>query len=163
MAPMFCPKCGKADQLPETYCRQCGAFLPDFDKIENKETPVEQHLLVNSIFSGLTAFVSLTLAVTLYFMLIGREGTPWILYVVFGFLISITVWQIQTIIRTRILRKHFEKMKLNRNEGTDASESVKPPNTSRLLDDIYLENAVPASVTDRTTRDLVPRSPQPKQ
>ncbi len=64
----------------------------------------------------MTAVVSLSLAITLYAMFIGREGTPWILYVVFGFLIAMTAWQVQTFIRTRMLRKQFEKMKPKRDE-----------------------------------------------
>lgn len=26
---MFCSKCGAADQTPDSYCRQCGEWLPD--------------------------------------------------------------------------------------------------------------------------------------
>ena len=28
-AKMFCSKCGGADQTPDSYCRQCGEWLPD--------------------------------------------------------------------------------------------------------------------------------------
>ncbi len=43
---MFCPKCGTADQIENSYCRNCGEFLPDLTK--NKivsfggDTPEEQ-------------------------------------------------------------------------------------------------------------------------
>jgi hypothetical protein len=160
---MFCPKCGAAEQSSETYCRKCGQYLPDFDKIESKETPVEQNLLINSTFSIMTAVASLSLAITLYAMFIGREGTPWILYVVFGFLIAITAWQVQTFIRTRMLRKQFEKLKPKRDGIAISEEPLKSADSSRLLDAADFENVVPASVTDRTTRDLSPRSPQSKQ
>ena len=157
---MFCPKCGASEQSVETYCRKCGVFLPDFDKLAGKETPVEQNLIINSVFSGMTAVVSLSLEVALYFIFIGREGTPWILYAVFGFLVSITVWQIQTTIRTRLIKKQVERMKPKRSENV---ESLKPADTSNLLNEADFENVVPASVTDRTTRDLTPTSPQAKQ
>jgi hypothetical protein len=85
---MFCPKCGKPDQSPETYCRKCGTFLPDFDKASKKETPAEEHIKINSTFSIMTAVVSLSLAITLYVMFIGREGTQWIIFLVFGFLMG---------------------------------------------------------------------------
>ena len=32
---MFCPKCGKSDQKENSYCRQCGEYLPD---VLNKKT-----------------------------------------------------------------------------------------------------------------------------
>jgi uncharacterized membrane protein YvbJ len=41
---MFCPKCGNPNQRPETFCCQCGIFLPDYDKLRRKETSPEEHL-----------------------------------------------------------------------------------------------------------------------
>ena len=63
---MFCPKCGTPDQKPETFCRQCGIFLPDFDKLKRKETPPEEHLSANSILNIMTAVVSGALAILLH-------------------------------------------------------------------------------------------------
>ena len=47
---MFCPKCGKSEQSPETYCRQCGNYLQDYTKPAKRENTPEQHLKAN-IFS----------------------------------------------------------------------------------------------------------------
>lgn len=159
---MFCPKCGAAEQSAETFCRKCGTFLPDFDQVKKKEIPVEEHIEVNSFFSIATAVVSLSLAITLYAMFIGREGTPWIIYLVFGFLVAMTAWQIQTFIRTRMLKKQFEKMKPDRSDDVPVQKSVNPAETARLLDEANFEDIVPASVTERTTRNLTPRSSQSK-
>lgn len=160
---MYCPKCGAAEQSPETYCRKCGTFLPDFDTAEKSETPAEEHIKVNSTLSIMTAVASLSLAVTLYSMFMGREGTPWIIYVVFGFLVAITAWQVQTFIRTRMLKKQFEKMKPKRAEDVRVQNPAAVHEAARLLDEGDFENIVPASVTDRTTKNLASTSTQSKQ
>lgn len=159
---MYCRKCGAAEQSTETYCRKCGTFLPDFDKLVKKETPVEQHILINSTFSAMTGVVSLSLAITLYVMFIGRDGAPWIIYLVFGFLMAMTAWQVQTFIRTRMLKKQFEKMKPIRGENVAAQETRKPAVTAQLLDKANLEDAIPASVIENTTKNLISKSPQSK-
>jgi len=150
---MFCPKCGAADQSVETFCRNCGNFLPDFDKVAKKETPAEKHIEINSFFSAATAVISLALAIMLYAMFIGREGTPWIIYLVFAFMMTITAWQVQTFIRTRKLKKQFEKLRPRRDDGP-AKATLAPKETTNLLDEANFENVVPASVTEKTTRNL---------
>src|SRR5215204_3258767 len=103
---MFCPKCGKADQSPETFCRQCGNYLPDFDKPARKQTTPEEHLKATAALNLMTAIVSATLAILLYLFFFNRLDTPVIIYITAGFLIAITAWQIQTFWRTLLLRKH---------------------------------------------------------
>ena len=102
---MFCPKCGNADQKPETYCRQCGSFLPDFDKIKSKEIPPEEHLKANTVLSVMTALVSLTLAILLHVFFTGRENTPVLINITAGILTAMFFWQAQTFWRTRLLKK----------------------------------------------------------
>ncbi len=150
---MFCPKCGKPDQAPEAYCRGCGIFLPDLDKIKKKEVPVEEHIKVNSFFSLATALVSLSLAITLYSVFGFRPETHWIIYLVAGFLTAITAWQIQTFVRTRMLKKQFEKMRPKR-EDELTQQIVKPTDTARSLNEADLENVMPPSVTENTTKEL---------
>ncbi len=151
---MFCPKCGKPDQSPEAYCRGCGIFLPDLDKIRKKEVPVEEHIKVNSFFSLATAIVSLSLAITLYSVFAFRPETHWIIYLVAGFLTAITAWQIQTFVRTRMLKKQIEKMRPKRDDGPEPPVTFERAETAKLLDEANLGNAVPTSVTEHTTRYL---------
>ena len=73
---MFCPNCGKSDQEKNSFCRQCGTFLPDFDKIKKREISPEEHLKVNSVLNLMTAIVSITLAILLYSFFLGGENTP---------------------------------------------------------------------------------------
>lgn len=147
---MFCPKCGTADQAPDTYCRSCGVFLPDLEKIKKKETPIEEHIKINSFFALSTAVVSLMLAVALFVVFISTGSAPLIIYPVFGFLVAITAWQVQTFIRTRILKRQFEKLRPPK--PADVSE-IRQAKANELSEANY-DDAVPASVTERTTRKL---------
>ena len=151
---MYCPRCGKADQTPKIYCRGCGLFLEDFSKPAIREIPVEQHLKVNSFLSLGTAVISSVLAVLLFLTLIRPGGTPWIIYVVFGFLITITAWQIQTFIGTRLLKKQFERLTPPKPEPSAHSSHLRPADTARHLESASFDSAIPASITEDTTRHL---------
>lgn len=150
---MYCPNCGKADQVKATYCRQCGTFLPDLEKLKKREIPFENHIRINSFFSIATAIVSLGLAITLYSVFLGREGTPWIIYFVAAFLIAITAWQVQVFIRTRMLKKQFEKLVAKR-EGDEEATLTISGSTQSLLDEADPSFGARASVTEVTTRNL---------
>lgn len=153
---MFCPKCGKSDQKIDTYCRQCGTFLPDFDKVQKRERPPEEHLKANTVLSFMTGIVSLTLAIILYVMFLGKDDTPIIIYIVAGFLTAMFAWQVQTFWRNLLLKKHIKTRK-NFDEQeemetkTPVLESV-PVNG--LLPEPDLSDVVPISVTENTTKKL---------
>ena len=158
---MFCPKCGNADQQPETYCRQCGIFLVDFDKSTKKPTTPQQHLTANSILSLMTAIVSLTLAILLYSFFLGKVGTPVIIYITAGFLTAMCAWQVQTFWRTLLLRKHFKSpnnqiIEVELQNINQVFE--KPVNTNKLLDEADLSHIVPPSVVEDTTKHLKVRN-----
>ena len=143
---MFCPKCGNADQTPETYCRQCGIFLPDIDKATKNETPPETHLLVNSVLSVFSIVVSLALAFTLYSMNIRLADSEVIIFIVAGFLLAMAIWQVTILYRTSQVKKFIKK---NKREPP----SLAQPESVRL-NPADFSDSVPASVTDRTTRQL---------
>ena len=152
---MYCPNCGKADQKENTFCRQCGNFLPDFEKIIKKKTSPEDHLKANTFLSLLTGIVSLTLAVILYAMFLGRADTPIIIYVVAGFLTAIFFWQAQTFWRTILLKKEFGKREKFNNEQEEIKTSFdKSVPTKELLPEADFNDIVPASVTENTTKTL---------
>ncbi len=158
---MFCPKCGKSEQSPETYCRQCGNYLQDYTKPPKRENTPEQHIKANIFLNLLTAITSLTLAIVLYVVFLPKEDTPMIIYITAGFLTAMTAWQIQTFWRTLLLRKHFKKRKADAAHQTAevTKENVEPPTfesipTRELLNEADLSNIVPSSVTENTTRHL---------
>lgn len=151
---MFCPKCGNADQKENSYCRNCGTFLPDFDKLKNQETTPQQHLNINSTFSFLSGLISLVLTILLHILYTGKAGTPIIIYVVIGFLTANFFWQVQTFWRTLQLKKQLPKRRID-NELTENQPSINNSfSTDKLLPDANFENIVPASVTENTTKHL---------
>ena len=152
---MFCPKCGKADQKPETYCRQCGEFLPDFNKKSKKTASPEDHIKVNTFLNLLTGIVSITLAILLYAFFLGKENTPPIIYITAAFLIAMFAWQIQTFWRTLLLKKHFTRRQIENNAETpNQTARVDSAQTRELLNEADYANDVPMNVVENTTKKL---------
>lgn len=145
---MFCPKCGKADQKENTYCRSCGNFLPDFDKIKKREISPEEHLRANSALNIMTAVVSLTLAILLYINFLGAENTPVLIYVTAGFLTAIFAWQVQIFIRSLMLKKQIILPKRDENKAELTSAK------NDLLNEADFSDNIPASVAEYTTKNL---------
>lgn len=154
---MFCPKCGKADQLPETYCRQCGVFLPDLSKALKRESPPEEHLKANTVLSVLTIIASFTMAILLYTIMGFSETTHPLIYATAGILVAIGGWHIQTLIRNLKLKKQLKRRTPPANTET-ASPETQPAfqsrSTAKLLNTADFTDAVPASVTENTTKHL---------
>ena len=154
---MFCPRCGKTEQLPETYCRQCGLFLPDLSKLVKRERPPEEHLKANTVLSLLTIIASFTLSILLFSFFGFRSDTSPLIYVTAGLLIGIGGWHIQTFIRTQQLKKQWKRraplteIEAASNETQPALESA---STTKLLDPADFADTLPASVTENTTRHL---------
>jgi ABC-type nickel/cobalt efflux system permease component RcnA len=149
---MYCPNCGKADQAPETYCRQCGVFLADLSRLTKQESPPEENLKVNQVLSLMTVIASFALAILLYAILGFRENTHWLIYLTAGLLIAIGAWHIQTFIRTRRLRRQWKR----REEFKRAKDPapLHDPSTSKLLSTPAQDSATPATITEDTTLDL---------
>ena len=155
---MYCPRCGKAEQVPESFCRQCGLFLPDLSKPVKRELPPEDHLKANTVLNALTIIVSFTLSFLL-FTILPDEQHP-LIYVTAGLLIAIGAWHIQTFIRTQKLKKQWKRrVPLAEIEAglPEAERAFKSASTAKLLDQADVANTVPASVTENTTRHLVER------
>lgn len=149
---MYCPKCGKADQVEETYCRQCGTFLPDLNKPVKKESPAKENIKVNMVLSLMTVIVSFTLAILLYVFLGFRDNTHPLIYATAGLLIAMGGWHIQTFIRTRKLKKQWKR---RNSDNKTVAKDLGTVSTAKLLDRPDYSNMVPPSVTDSTTKHLV--------
>lgn len=154
---MFCPRCGKGDQLVESYCRQCGTFLPDLSKPYKPERPPEEHLTANTVLSVLTIITSFLLAFLLYLVLAFKPETHPLIYVTAGLLVAMGGWHIQTLIRTLMLKSQWKRRSRKPEIEAAFQEQFEPArgaSTGRLLDEANFENAVPPSVTEHTTRHL---------
>ena len=150
---MFCPRCGRADQTPETYCRQCGLFLPDISKPLKRESPPEEHLKANTVLSLMTICASFTLSFLLFLILGFRSFTHPLIYVTAGILLAIGGWHIQTLIRTSMLKKQW-KRRVPLSEAQATPMELRSTPTARLLDQADFADAIPASVTEHTTKHL---------
>ena len=148
---MFCPNCGKADQNVNSYCRQCGKFLPDFDNLKKRETSPEEHFKVNIVLNVMSGVVSITLAILLYSFFLGKENTPPIIYVTAGFLTAMFAWQVQVFIRNLKLKKQLLNKKV---VETSEEKVLKNAETKKLLNEPDYDNYVPASVTEYATKSL---------
>lgn len=158
---MFCPRCANADQSPDTYCRQCGMFLPDFDKLEKKPTPLEIHLKANMALSAMTAVVSATLAILLFkFFVFGQNSAPPLIYITAGFLVAMFFWQAQTFWRTVLVKKLTKKSQNEKKVPTDTNPLNDAGRPNRLLDQSDLNDAVPPSIVEHTTKRLSEKIPR---
>ena len=152
---MYCPRCGKAEQAPETFCRQCGLFLPDLSKPLKRELPPEDHLKANAVLNALTIIVSFTLSILLFAL---KPSTHPLIYATAGILIAIGAWHIQTFIRTQKLKKQWKRRTPLTEGKPDLSETqpaFKSASTAKLLGHATFTDAVPTSVTENTTAHLV--------
>ena len=158
---MYCPRCGRAEQVPETFCRQCGLFLPNLSKQVKREIPPEEHLKANTVLNALTIVVSFTLSILLLAIVPYKHP---LIYVTAGLLIAIGAWHIQTFIRTQKLKEQWKRRApLSEIEAgvPETERAFKSASSARLLDQADFGNTVPASVTEHTTRHLAER-PHPK-
>jgi uncharacterized integral membrane protein len=151
---MFCPNCGKSDQKIETYCRNCGMFLPDFSKVKPREISPETHLKANLVLNVMTAVASLTLAILLYSFFLGKADTPVIIYITAGFLTAMFAWQAQVFVRNLKLRKHFKNRKGTASKSETEAPELNAQPTRDFLPEADFENYVPTSVVEKTTTKL---------
>ena len=148
---MFCPKCGVAEQSAETFCRSCGIFLPDLEKLKRSEQAPEMHIKANAVLSIMTIVASLAIVSMLVAAFYGRE-TPVVIYPAAGLLIAIAAWQVQTFWRTVLLRRQLKRDLPRYAENSHAKQITSLGN--RRLTDVDFEDLVSAGTIRRTTRDL---------
>ena len=153
---MFCPNCGKSEQQENTYCRNCGIFLPDFTKEGKRRISPEEHIKSSIVLDIMTIAAAITLSILLFVSFLGKENTPPLIYVTAGFLIAISAWQAQTLWRTFQLKQHFRERPsemIGEQKQNSADQFASFP-TQPLLSEADYVNAIPASVAENTTRKL---------
>jgi hypothetical protein len=153
---MFCPNCGKSEQKANTYCRNCGVFLPDFTKEGKRRVSPEEHTKFSIVLDIMTIVAALALSILLFASFLGKDDTPPLIYATAGFLIAIGAWQAQTLWRTLQLKKHFrnpqgETMK---EQNQSAENAFKSFPTKPLLNEADFSNVIPSSVAENTTKKL---------
>jgi len=153
---MFCPKCGKSDQTKDTYCRQCGEFLPDLDNLERRrsqQTPAQQFTL-SLTFNVMSAIASISMAIALFVVHISENDVHPVIYSAISLLTVISIWQTISFFNNLKLRKRFVRSGKDQEETGDLNQ-VAGPKTNELLPEPDMTDFVPASVTENTTKNLV--------
>lgn len=169
---MFCPSCGKSEQTPESYCRNCGEFLTDFsgksyllNKIlggSRPETQVNVNLTINLVTSIISALL-LGFLNGFYDAQHARTGeaAPPVIYLVYIFLGLVSAWQFLSFLiglklKSKLSGKKKDVMPLETSAGETTLSSG---STQKSLPQADFENIVPSSVTEDTTKMLnkVPR------
>lgn len=157
---MYCPNCGKSDQTENTYCRQCGEFLNDFNKKSKKlsfggETPQEQ-IRTNLVLNLMSAIVSIMSGLYLFirFSDLGSEFS--MIFLIAAFLLAMGGWQLSTFFVGLKLRKTFNKNQIRSEVENEIATKNKLNDltTNELLPEADFSNDVPASVIENTTRKL---------
>lgn len=169
---MFCPKCGKGEQTPDSYCRSCGEFLPDFSarsylihRLLGGASPRAQLRLgsIINVVTGLAAALLLGFLNGHFDALYERTGErpPAVINYVYVFLGLVLVWQLLGLaVSNRLKRKLAGEKKGLPDAGPDAAgRPLASPTTLRSLESGRLDPNDPESVTQHTTKilDKLPR------
>jgi hypothetical protein len=159
---MFCPKCGKGEQTPDAYCRSCGEWLPDINKLSRGTrrrsfgglTP-EQNIRTTVFLSLMSACFAVFIAVTLYGVLSGIVNSKAIIAVAAAFSLCIAGWQISNVIVAFKLRRRIVR---RREDHSQSEITLNTPSIIASLPEADTAQFVrsPASVTDNTTELLQP-------
>lgn len=158
---MFCPKCGRPEQVLETYCRGCGEFLTDssnplsiLSRLVGANTTSKQ-ITLSLVINGVTGAVSGLLLVFLMGYFDGREArtlepAPSIIYLVYIFLGLVAAWQLFSFAINLNLRARFTRK-------SEIAPSLAPGETSSsapALPEADFQNVVPRSVVEKETELL---------
>lgn len=164
---MFCPNCGKSEQSPDSYCRNCGQFLTDFsgksyliNRIlggNRPDTQVNINLTIN-VVTTLASCLLLGFLNGYYDSLYEKTGqtAPTVIYLVYIFLGLVAAWQtLGFLVNSRLKKKLSERKKVKAPvDSTINEKAVQSGPTQKSLPQANFDNAVPASVVEETTRTL---------
>ena len=152
---MFCPNCGKAEQVAETYCRQCGIYLPNLEKKSKFGEKPEEQLFISQFLNVMTGLAGFGIGIALLYSIWGVENTPIVFYIAMAFSFVIGFWQISIFFLNWRLSQHLNRKNLvETEEETVSDKSFQNLETNELLPEADFSDVVPQSVTEKTTSDL---------
>jgi hypothetical protein len=144
---MYCPSCGKSDQNGNSYCRQCGEFLADPKQTGFGGITPRQNINSITILGAIGAIVSLLTALLMYYT---RFSIPIVLFIAAAVLLCNTAWHIANIYTARKLAS-----RITRKGAAEGPAALSDPATRDLLNPADMSDHIRASVTEKTTRNLV--------
>lgn len=168
---MFCPNCGKGQQEPGSYCRDCGEFLTDFsaksyllNKLLGGSGPRAQ-VRAGLVINAVTFLVSVFLLGFLNGHFDAQrertgEGAPWIIYMVYVFLGLVLAWQfLGLVVNLKLLKKLGRRENQGAQDAPGHEARDLPPGRARgSLPEGGAEDAA-GGAAQRTTKilDKLPR------
>ena len=155
---MYCPSCGKSDQEKNTYCRQCGEFLPGLKSKGRSGQPItpDAQIKMSITFNLMSAIAGIAVGILLLVNHLDREGTHFSVFIAISLLFTISAWQIVSFFNNLKLHKRFKRQREDESEEEIHSDQqeFEPIKTKDLLPEANLSDVVPASVTENTTKSL---------
>ncbi|MCO6510562.1 MAG: hypothetical protein J5I65_07185 [Aridibacter famidurans] len=156
---MFCPTCGKSDQTENTYCRQCGEYLPDFESGGNMPKSPAEQFKMSLIFNVLSAVAAVGMATALLIYHAGMDDVTPLIWSAISLFYVIGIWQTVSFFNNWKLRKRFirkEKFK-KKGKGAETGKLEGSDEPELILPEADPSHAVPSSVVEETTRELEKR------
>jgi len=152
---MYCQNCGKADQKENTYCRQCGNFLPDLKAISALDlggsTP-QQNARTISFISLFAAVFSLFVGVWMY---LTQFNVPVVLYLAAAVLICNAFWHLSNFY---VVRKMTNRLKPEQKDSNIENQLILEGKSEAyqkvLTGGDISEFAIPESIVEETTKNL---------
>ena len=156
---MFCPNCGKDNQQPAGYCRQCGTLQPDPSQPYYYPHLSRSSVRINAIANLFAALTSFAVAFVLYTVILGIGGGS-IIHLLAWASIAVGLWCAFAAWKGFQLEKDFRS---NSDKPSEGGFQIVSSITGKLLDEADFEQFVPPSVTDPTTKHLTAEpGPSPK-
>ena len=147
---MYCPNCGKGDQQPAGYCRQCGSLQPDPAQPFHFPHLTRSSVRTSTIANGAAALASFVVAFVLYTVVLGIGGGM-VIHALAWASILVGIWCAIAAWKSLQLEKDFLAGSI---EGPGVGSTFAPAVTDKLLEEPDFEQFVPPSVTDSTTSRL---------
>jgi hypothetical protein len=151
LTTMFCPNCGKSEQIPNSYCRQCGEFLNFKTGSTSKyggNSPLENLGSINSL-SLIGAIFSVFAAVWMYAT---QMQIPIVLYFGAVILLCNAAWHFSNFFVGVKLKR---RLKTARQELSKSQNQVPTSVTKEFLPQADFESYIQKSITENTTKELI--------
>jgi hypothetical protein len=117
---MFCPKCGADNQIPESYCKRCGEWLPDLDAVLRpglfRKRTREEKIRKMRILEVVSAGLALTAAAIVGSVLAGGTD-PQLLFLAVLCCLIVAVYQIVNFYLGHKLHQSIDQSRTNSTEG----------------------------------------------
>jgi hypothetical protein len=142
---MYCPRCGKPEQVAETYCRNCGVFLFDASKPAETTEWWGDNIDIPTFVNALRAAVCFVFAILLYAVAGSQPDASRLIPITAVILFAMGVVQSDALRKTIRLRKRRKSHNLAEHNDAITGKLLEPPNFADLA---------PDSVITPTTRQL---------